>query len=66
VDKHPLVDAAVGVHQGDESGEREAGGDGDGEVSDAIGGMCEHLVLAAENPSHPAKLAEVAADGVIR
>ena len=66
VNQHPLVHAAVGVHQGDKGGEREAGGDGYREVGNAIGGMREQLVLAAEDPRHSAKLAEMATDRVTR
>jgi len=66
VDKHSLVHTSVRVHQGDEGGQREARGDGDGQVCNAICSMGEHLVLAPKDPRNPAKLAEVAADRVVR
>ena len=63
VDQHSLVCTAICIDQRDKGGQREPGGDGDGDVGDAVGRPGEDLVLAAEDPRNAAKLAEVLPDG---
>ncbi len=63
VDQHSLVCAAICIDQRDKGGQREPGGDGEGDVGDAVGRPGEHLVLAPEDTRNAAKLAEVLSDG---
>jgi len=66
VDQHPLVHTAVWVHQEDEGMQRVARGDGDGKVGYPIGSVGENLIFAAKEACYMAKLAKVAANGVVR
>jgi hypothetical protein len=65
VDQHSLVCAAICIDQRDKGGQREPGGDGDGDVGDAVGRPGEDLVFAAEDPRNAAKLAKMLPDGGI-
>ncbi len=65
VDQHSLVCAAICIDQRDKGWQREAGGDGDGDVGDAVGRPGENFVLAPEDMRNAAKLAEVLPDGSV-
>jgi hypothetical protein len=65
VDQHSLVCAAICIDQRDKGGQRETGGNGDGDVGNAVGRPGENLVLAPENTGNAAKLAEVLPDGYL-
>ncbi|MFO0006643.1 MAG: hypothetical protein ACK559_36550, partial [bacterium] len=49
VDQHSLVCAAICIDQRDKGGQRDPGGDGEGDVGDAVGRPGEDLVLAPED-----------------
>ncbi len=63
MDQHSLVCAAICINQRDKGGQREPGGDSDGDVGDAVGRPGKNLVLAPEDTHNAAKLAEVLPDG---
>jgi hypothetical protein len=63
VDEHSLVCAAICIDQRDKGGQREPGGDDDGDVGNTVGRPGEYLVLASEGTRNAAELAEVFSDG---
>jgi hypothetical protein len=64
MDKKTSGDGSIGIHHLNKVGKGEARGEGDGEMHDAVVGILEEAVVAADSAGDAAELLEVAADVV--